>query len=249
MASVNGTQLFSAGRFFGVNNVSNPTPARAYVPQDMSIDFKQTTKELYGEKKFAVAVAAGELSVTGKVTMGAAQPRLLNDLLVNGSATTGSQILEQDKESGTITAGSVTVANSATWTTDLGVMKSSDGTIFTRVASAPAAGQYSVAAGVYTFNVGDNGTVVLISYLYTANTAGTEKVTMTNQAMGPAGAFTAVMVFLYGTAQNVLTLNNAIATDHALATKLGDWTKPTFGFMASTDATDTLGTFAFAQAA
>lgn len=248
MTSVNGEQIFTAGRFFGINNVSNPTPARAYVPQDMSIDFKQSIKKLFGEKKFAVAVAAGEMEVTGKVSMGADQPRILSDLLVNGT-TTNSQILEADKEAGTIpgTPYQVTVANSSNWTTDLGVTDTT-GTVYTRVASSPAAGQYSVAAGVYTFAAANTGVNVLISYLYTASAQG-EKVTMTNQVQGPAGAFTAVMCFLYGTGQNILTLNNAIASDHGIATKLGDFAKPTFGFDCSTDNTDTLGTFSFAQAA
>ena len=49
-------RLFSITGYLGaetLNNVTNPTPARAYVPQDMSIDFKQSTKELFGEKKFS----------------------------------------------------------------------------------------------------------------------------------------------------------------------------------------------------
>lgn len=249
MASVNGKPTFGAGRFYGVNNVSNPTPCRAYVPQDMSIDFKQATKELWGEKKFSIAVAAGELSVSGKITMGAANVRMLGDLLFNASNSTG-QILDADKEAGTVPGVStyiVTVANSATWTTDLGVMKA-DGTIMTRVASAPAAGQYSVAAGVYTFAAADANANVLISYLYTQAGAG-EKLSLANSLQGPAGSFTAVMAFLYNTQQDVLTLNNAIATDATIATKQGDFAKPTFGFMASTDTNDNLGTFSFALAA
>lgn len=249
MPSLNGKQTFGAGRFYGVNNVTNPTPTRAYVPQDMSIDFKQATKELWGEKKFSVAVAAGEMSISGKVTMGAANARMLGDLLFNASSATG-QILDADKEAGTVPGVStytVTVVNSATWTTDLGVSKT-DGTVFTRVASGPAAGQYSVAAGVYTFAAADANANVLISYLYTVPSVG-EKLTLANSLMGPAGNFTAVMAFLYASQQDVLTLNNAIATDASIATKQGDFAKPSFGFMASTDANDNLGTFSFAQAA
>jgi hypothetical protein len=249
MPSVNGEQIFGAGRFFGINNVTTPTPARAYVPQDMSIDFKQATKELFGEKKFAVAVAAGEMSVTGKVTMGAPNPRILGDYLFDATGTT-TQILQADKEAGTVPGSvtyTITVTNSATWTTDLGVMKK-DGTVFTRVASVTATGQYSVAAGVYTFDVADANDDVLISYLYTSSSTG-EQLALANTDMGPAGAFTAVMAFLYGTAQDVLTLNNAIATDVSIATKQGDYAKPTFGFMASTDSSDNLGTFSFADAA
>jgi hypothetical protein len=249
MASVNGEQIFSAGRFFGINNVSNPTPARAYVPQDMSVDFKQATKELFGENKFAVAIGAGEMSVTGKVTMGADQPRLLNDLLVQGSAVAG-QILEANKEAITVStsSGTIQVANAAAFRLDLGVLKS-DGTVFTRMSAVAATGQYSVATtGVYTLSTGDESANLLVSYLYNNTSAG-ETVTMTNQPQGPAGAFTAVMAFLWGSGQNILTLNNAIATDHGVATKIGDFAKPTFGFMASTDTTDTLGTWSYQLAA
>lgn len=249
MPSVNGKQTFGAGRFFGINNVSNPTPVRTFVQQDMSIDFKQATKELYGEKKFAVAVAAGELSVTGKVSMGAPNPRMLGEYLFGASQSTG-QILEADKEPGMVPATTtyiVTTANSADWTTDLGVMKT-NGTVMTRVASGPAAGQYSVAAGVYTFAAADANAAVLISYLWTSSASGAT-LALANALQGPAGAFTAVMAFLFGTQQDVLTLNNAIATDSGLSTKQGDFDKPTFGFMASTDTNDNLGTFAFQDAA
>ena len=143
----------------------------------------------------------------------------------------------------------ITVANGSTWTVDLGVMDASTGKVYTRVASAPATGQYSVASGgIYTFAAADTGNNVLISYLYTIASSG-EKLTLTNAFQGPAGSFTAVMVFPYGSDQDVLTLNNAIPTDHGIATKLSDFAKPTFGFMASTDSSDTLGTYAFAQAA
>lgn len=249
-SSTTGKKIFGAGRFFGINNVSNPTPMRAYVPQDQSIDFKLATKDLYGENRLPVAVAAGEMSVTGKVTMGANSARMFADLMFAVGSSAG-QILEQEQEAGTIpgsVAYTVTVANSATWTTDLGVALAADGTAFTRVASAPAAGQYSVAAGVYTFAAADANKNVKISYLYTQASTG-EKITITNSLQGPAGSFTAVMVFPYGSDQDVLTLNNAIPSEGGISTKQGDYAKPTFGFMASTDASDTLGTFSFAQAA
>lgn len=248
-ASVNGKPTFAAGRFFGINNVTNPTPARTYVQQDMSIDFKQATKSLFGEKKFAVAVAAGEMEVTGKVTMGAPNPRMLGDYLFNTSSSAG-QILEADKEAGVVPASSaytVTVANSAHFTTNLGVMKS-DGTVMVCVASGPTAGQYSYAAGVYTFAAADANANVLISYLYTNSTQG-ETLALANSAQGPAGAFTGVMCFLWGAQMDVLTLNNCIAQDAGFSTKQGDFDKPTFGFMAAVDTNDNLGTFSFQDAA
>lgn len=250
MNSMTGKKIFGAGRFFGINNVANPTPTRFYVPQDISIDFKIATKELSGENKFPVAVAAGPTSVSGKVGMGANQARMFADLIFGIGSSSGT-IVEQEREAGTVptTPYQITVANGATWTTDLGVMRASDGLVYQRVASSPATGQYSVGAGgVYTFASADATVAVVISYLYTVSASG-EKLIMTNSLQGPAGNFTGVMVMPYGTDQDVLTLNNCIAQDGSIATKQGDYAKPTFGFMAATDASDTLGTFAFSQAA
>lgn len=251
MTSITGKKIFGAGRFFGINNVSNPTPLRAYVPQDQSIDFKIATKSLTGENKFPVAIAQGDISVTGKVTMGANNARIFADLMFNLGSSAGSTI-EQEKEAAAIpgTPYTVTVANAATFTVDLGVALASDGTVFTRVAATPATGEYSVdvSTGIYTFAAADTLKNVVITYLYT-NAAAGEKLIMTNSLQGPAGAFTAVMVFPYGSDQDVLTLNNAIASDAGIGSKQGDFAKPTFGFMAATDSSDTLGTFSFAQAA
>lgn len=52
-----------------------------------------------------------------------------------------------------------------TWSQDDGVTYAT-GVKMTPVASAPAAGQYTVAAGVYTFNVGDNAASVILNYSY-----------------------------------------------------------------------------------
>lgn len=239
---------FGAGRFFGINNVASPTPFRSTTPQDMSVDFKRTTKSLFGEKQFAADVAAGEMSVTGKITMGGLNPRLFSDLMFADGSITGT-IAEADNEAGTVPAMStyiVTTANHTTWTTDLGVFNKTSGLPMIHVASGPTIGQYSVAAGVYTFAAADASANVQISYLYTVSATG-ESITMSNPLQGPTGNFTAVMVFLNGAAaQNILTLNNAIATDASLASKGGDYTKPTFGFECATDANDVLGTFAFA---
>lgn len=249
-AAVNGKKIFGAGRFFGINNVSNPTPARFGVMQDQTITFKRSAKSLFGENQLAADVCGAELEVTGKVTMGTNNARILSDLIFGNAGTTG-QVLEADKESGTVPGSStytVTVANSANWTTDLGVRNVTSGKPMTRVASGPTTGQYSVAAGVYTFAAADANVPVQISYLWSSSASG-ETVALTNQAMGKVGNFTAVMVFPWGTEQDVLTLNNCISTDHEIASKGGDYGKPTLGFMAACDTNDTLGNFTFSQAA
>jgi hypothetical protein len=59
----------------------------------------------------------------------------------------------------------VTVSGSSNFAGDLGVSYASTGLLFFRVASSPGVGQYAVTSGgVYTFNIGDSGQAVLISY-------------------------------------------------------------------------------------
>src|SRR5208283_697884 len=59
---------------------------------------------------------------------------------------------------------------------NLGVAYASSGLQLTPVASSPAAGQYSVASGVYTFSSADAGKAVLITYSYTQSVAGSNAV-------------------------------------------------------------------------
>jgi hypothetical protein len=50
------------------------------------------------------------------------------------------------------------------WASDLGVVYSSSGLALQAVKSAPAAGQYSVCAGVYQFSASDAGSALSLSY-------------------------------------------------------------------------------------
>lgn len=59
----------------------------------------------------------------------------------------------------------VTVQDSADFLSDSGVVFYSNNAALTKVASSPAAGQYSVSAGVYTFNTADSTKQVQISYV------------------------------------------------------------------------------------
>lgn len=247
VASLTGKKLFGAGRFFGINNVTNPTPTRFQTMQDSSIDFKAATKSLFGENRLPVAVAVGEVTITGKVTLGANNSRMFADL-VFADAQTATTILESDKEAWAIPATpyQVTVTNNATAIMDLGVT-STTGKVYVRVASGPTTGQYSYAAGVYTFAAADTLLNVLVSYEYTSSSVGGSEIVVANTLMGPAGSFTGVMTMPYGTEQDVFNFNNCITQGAGISLKNGDFAKPSFDFMCATDSTDTLGTLSFAQ--
>lgn len=74
-----------------------------------------------------------------------------------GSPTTETHTVATD--------GTVTVGNAAAWTWDGGV-RYANGSALTAVSSLPAQGQYSVAAGVYSFNAADELAKVAVTYRF-----------------------------------------------------------------------------------
>lgn len=254
MANLTGKKIFGCGRFVGINNVTNPTPMRPLLVQDMSVTFKRATKSIFGENQFAADVSSGEATVNGKVSFGATNARLFADLLF-GTTSTTVLTTEYDNEAGTLTLHAYTVLNPGTGITNYGVVNTTNGVRYARVAAASevAGVSYSLnaATGVYTFNASETGTTFKFSYSSTAATGG-ETVSLTNTPMGKINDFTANYVFPWYTAgnvqeQDILTLNSCIASDHEISTKAGDYGKPTFSFEASCDANDNLGSFSFAE--
>jgi hypothetical protein len=96
-------------------------------------------------------------SSTGRMMAWAALP-----LTVHYTAGFGAAAVE----SRTVPAAgpyTVTVASAATFSCDQSVKRAS-GAALTLVTSSPAASQYTVAAGVYTFNAADAGTALTFTY-------------------------------------------------------------------------------------
>lgn len=252
-----GKPTFGAGRVFATANVTNPTPARAFVPQDQSIDFKRKTTSLFGDKQLAVAVGAGEMEITGKVGYGKINARMFADHLFGDAGSTGSY-LEADKEAGAVPASVsyvITVANSATYLLDLGVVNADTGVVYSCVASGSelAGASYSVATsgankGKYTFASGDASANVKISYVYTSASAG-ETVVLNNQPQGQTGSFQAVHVLPWGAEQDMFVFGNCIASAGGISMKSSGFATNSLEYTAATDATDKVGTATFAEAA
>jgi hypothetical protein len=247
------TQLaFGSGSVWGINSISNPTPARFGVTQEMSVDFSAKTVPIFGQNNLPVSVAKASLQTKGKITFGQFNGRVINELFFGATSASG-QRLTIDSESGTIptTPYQITVANAATFSTDLGVVYASGANLglpLVRVASAPATGQYSVntATGVYTFAAADTTIAVKISYDYTSASAG-NTITIAQQAMGTANTFKTVMSLPYNGQKAQITLNACVSAKLSLATKLEDFVKPSFEFEAFADASGNLGTISVAE--
>jgi hypothetical protein len=170
------TQLgsFGSGILYATPAGATGTPIQFGALQDVSADLSRTVKSLYGQGQQALAIGAAQLKATGKAKMGFINAKVYSDLFYGVATSTGTVHLAAN-EAGTVpavTTYTITVANSATWSKDLGVTYAG-GAVFTKVASSPTVGQYSVAAGVYTFAAADASASVLISYEYTDATNGT----------------------------------------------------------------------------
>ncbi|SRR6266403_2164625 len=240
---------FGSGALWSTASAANSTPVRYGALQNVGVDFKSTIKQLYGQNQLPLTVARGGMAINGKGELVQMQSRYFNDIFFGALSTaTGGQILAVDGEAGSIPATpyAITVTNSATWTTDLGVTFSATGLPLTRVASGPTTKQYSVAAGVYTFAAADTLLGVKISYIWT--TTGGETLTIANQPMGVAPTFATVLSLPYNSQKFTMTLNACVADGISVNTSLEDFTKLPFTFNAFTDSSSTLGTMSFAEA-
>ena len=244
---------FGAGTLWGARtDAANSTPVKFGALQDVSVEFSASLKELYGGSKYPIAVASGTSKITCKAKMGQIQGGVFSDLFFGVSQATG-QLAFIDSETGAIptTPFQITVANSATWAEDMGVVDVLTGIPMKKVASAPAAGQYSVAAGVYLFNTGDTGKSVLISYTYTIAATG-QKLVVANSALGIQPVFSVYLKTNYtapnGVKYTYLKLHACVSNKLSFPTKLEDFTIMELDFSAMADNSGNIMTFSMNEA-
>lgn len=228
-------------------DIATSTPVNIGFAQGLSLDFSATIKELFGQNQYPIDAARGTVKITGKMSAATISGLAWNAAFFGAGFTSGG-FKWNPGEAGVVpgTPFQVTVANSATFDQDLGVINATTGLPFTKVASAPAAGQYSVAAGVYTFNTGDTGAAVLISYTSTVTGTG-QTLTINNSLLGTSPIF----ALDYFTSRNnkaiVLRLNQCQASKISLATKLEDFGMPEFDFSAFANNAGQVGKIVFPE--
>ncbi len=208
-------------------------PVTCGVLQDVTLKMSQDQAELFGQNKFAVAVADAKASISGTAKFAQYYGSLIKAAL-NGSLATG-QIIGAINESGTIgtTPYQITVTNSANFSADLGVYDYTASKFLSRVASGPTTGQYTVSAGVYTFAAADTTHVLGISYSYTST--GGFTVSVANQLMGAAGTYTLTLFNNYNSLNNGIKLNAVALGGIDFAFKNTDFTMFDMPFRAYAD--------------
>lgn len=244
--------IFGSGTLWGVPVGTDAQPSKFAALQSVSMDIAFSVKELFGQHNFPITVARGTGKITCKATNATFQARALNDLFFNNTLSTGKLMTALD-EAGTIPTPSgpytVTVANSAQFASDLGVIDRLTGSLMKRVASAatPATGEYKVAAGVYTFAAADAGKAVLISYQYNVAANG-NTIVIAQNLIGSAPKFKTVLSTKYDGQQIDLQLNACVATKLSFATKQEDFALPDFEFSCFADDAGEVGRWVFPDA-
>jgi hypothetical protein len=239
---------FGAGALWGTPStdafgsaIAVPTPVLLGVTQDASVDISGDIKMLHGQNQYPVAVGRGKGKITGKIKFGQWNGLAINSLYFGQTMTSGLLAAVNDTIGAPIPATpfqiTPVVPNGGTWTFDLGVINN-QGNPMTKVASAPATGQYSVAAGVYTFAAADTGQTVYINFQYSATSTVARKSTVMNVAMGNAPTFRADFFNSFGGQGLDLTLFSCISSKLTFSTKLDDFTIPEIDFEAFADSTN-----------
>ena|SRR5271157_2909159 len=237
---------FGSGVVFMVpilgNLPTNPSPQKVGILQEATVDFKADLKKLYGQYQVPLATARGKLDVTVKGKMAIFDVNFLNQVYFGLSTTSGYNKVVTNEQH-TINAN-VTTATNIPLVQDFGVIYYATGAAFTKVAnvaSITANGQYVVnlTSGVYTFNGGDNASVVLLSYTYNVNAGAS--VVISEQLMGYAPE---VQLFLFNNFRNkylALQLNDVTLGSISIPTKLEDFWIADFDGSANADASGNLG--------
>ena len=240
------TYGFGAGALWGTPltdatgaAITNPTPVLFGTLQDVNVDIDPDTKPLFGQNAFPDVVARGKTKIAGKAKFGRFNGQLINSLFF-GQTMTSSIVTNVYETTGALIPTTPfqitpTVPSSGTWARDLGV-RDNQGNPMVRVASAPATGQYSVAAGVYTFAAADTGLRVFISYNYTATGATAKTSIVSNIAMGAAPTFRLDLTNGLNGSYFSLSLFSCVASKLSFATKLDDFNIPEFAFDAFANA-------------
>ncbi|HLH29839.1 MAG TPA: hypothetical protein VKY31_01465 [Terriglobia bacterium] len=224
------------------NLAANPTPMAVGILQDCQVEISREIKELYGQDQMPVAIAPAKHKMTAKAKFAQIFGKQWTDLVFGQSTATAYNAFSVSPSTAIPTTPfqiTPSIPGGGTFVEDLGVVNAATGLPFTRVASGPVAGQYSVneGTGVYTFASADqvSGISVVISFIYTVSTGGV-KMTFANQLMGYGPIFEANLVVAYNNQAALLRIFNCVCSKISLPTKNDDFVIPDFEFSAFANA-------------
>lgn len=236
-------------------DVANATPINIGFINEFSTDLSFDTKELYGQNQYALLVARGTAKSTGKMKAATLSGQALNTVLIGGSWTQGTQYDAAFSPATAIPTTpfqiTPTVPSSGTFNQDLGVTNATTGAPLTLVASGPVAGQYSHAAGVYTFSSADqvSGVSVIIAFAYTYTAAPGQSMTIANQPIGTTPTFQIDYKTSLYNSTYYIRIFNSVGSKWSMGHKLTDFAMPEYDFSFFANAAQNVGIISLATQA
>lgn len=177
------------GTIYALPSGANPTPIPIAVAKSAVLTIAGSLKFANGQWQAPIDAMRTDSNISVKLANADFRASALAMLLPGATTSVGSnQAATGEAFTIPTTPFQVTVSQSATFVEDGGVLDLSAGKWLDRVASAPATGQYSVAAGVYTFAAADTGHSITIAYLYNSATVG-KTTSWNNQVMGASTGY------------------------------------------------------------
>jgi hypothetical protein len=242
--------VFGSGVLIGTP--SGGSPINFGLVQEVTLNVAASTKALYGQYNFPVAIGTGTKKMTGKAKMARVSGQALGTLFFGLPPIAGVTQTQFGETTNVPSSSPYTyqTINHATFIADQGVVYASSSLPLKQVASSPTTGQYTVAAGVYTFSAGDANAALLISYTYTVASSG-ESIAVASQLIGPSIVFSANLFASdpdTGKQFSVL-LYNCVADKLAFGTKLEDFLLPELDFQCFANPQGQVCQFNFGDAA
>jgi len=234
--------MFGTGQLFATP-VGGGAPLRFGALQDVSVDFSGDIKQLFGQYQFALDTARGKTKIEWKASSGNIDITAFNTIFFGQTVASNDELKQAINETGTVPAMStytVTVTHAADFYMDLGVYNAATGVGLTQVSGAPAAGQYSVSAGVYTFNVAQASTAMLFNYLYESAATG-GSLAISNQLMGSTPKFQLVLSQVYDSKTFTMLLYSNVADKLSLPLKQDDYLVAELSGQAMADSANRIG--------
>jgi hypothetical protein len=225
--------------------IANPTPVVLGIMQEVNLDLSVDLKTLYGSGMYPVAVGQGKAKIDLKAKYADISGGVLGSLFFGQGASAGIKDAVFDFAASVPGSSTYTITvvppSSGSFVADLGVFDATTGAQLTRVASAPATGQYTVSAGVYTFASADASRAVLLNYEYSATSTTAQYWNITNRQMGYTPSFSVLLKGDYDGKAIIAKFNRCVSGKLSLPFKNEDFAVPDFEASGFSDAAGNVG--------
>ena len=149
---------FAAGVLIGTRvDIAGQGPVRFGILQDASLDFSADLKELYGQKRYAIALAPGKTKVELKAKFAGIRGALFNGFYFGEASTPATQTLFLDSEAHAISAATVLHTNADTASGNVLPFTSTTG-----VAVGATVTGTNIAAGTTVLSIVANTSVTIV---------------------------------------------------------------------------------------